>query len=795
MRKSCWLLVFFSFIEFSYAQKHTISGYLKDALSGEVLPGANVYDYKSGKGTSTNNYGFYSLTLPQDSVRLVFSYVGYASVPQNFYLSANTVISHNLQPVTELNEVVVTAEKTQKIHETTQMSTIEIPIAQIKALPALLGEVDVLKVIQLLPGVQSGSEGSAGIYVRGGSPDQNLILLDGTPLYYVNHLGGFFSVFNADAISNVSLMKGGYPARYGGRLSSVIDIRMREGNMKKLHGQGAIGLVATRLSLEGPIIKDRTSFIFSARRTFLDLIMRPVSKMASDNQGSFGYYFYDLNGKINHIISPKDRLYLSFYSGDDRSITRIREKYQTSSNVENESLGRFKLAWGNVLTSLRWNHVFNEKLFGNFTANYTRYRLLIESRQETKTHNADGTTTQSSLFGYNSGIEDYNAKADMEWYPSPGHSVRFGGNAIRHTFRPGITAIRSSDTDAQSSDTTFGASNIGAVETAAYLEDDWEIAKHLKANFGLHFSTFFVNGKQYSSLQPRIAARYLFPKDYSLKASYATMQQYIHLLTNSDAGLPTDLWVPATGLVKPQWSQQWVLGAAKSFADNVYEASVETYYKDMRGLIEYKEGTSFFGNTADWQQSVETGGRGTSYGLELLLQKKTGRLNGWVGYTWSRTYRQFENLNFGREYPFKYDRRHDTGIAATYRINDRISISGDWVYGTGNATTLGVARYPVIADRPANNWPGSREWQYFNQAHVYEGRNGFRMRAYHRLDLGISFTKQKRWGERTWNLGLYNAYNRQNPYFYFLDYDKGRRRLKQFSLFPVIPSFSYNFKF
>jgi hypothetical protein len=273
------------------------------------------------------------------------------------------------------------------------------------------------------------------------------------------------------------------------------------------------------------------------------------------------------------------------------------------------------------------------------------------------------------------------------------------------------------------------------------------------------------------------------------------MQQYIHLLTNSDAGLPTDLWVPATDLVKPQWSQQWVLGAAKSFADNVYEASLETYYKDMRGLIEYKEGTNFFGNTADWQQSVETGGRGTSYGLELLLQKKTGRLNGWIGYTWSRTYRQFENLNFGREYPFKYDRRHDIGIAATYRINDRISISGDWVYGTGNATTLGIARYPAIADRPADNFPVNREFQYFNQVQVYEGRNGFRMRAYHRLDLGISFTKQKRWGERTWTLGLYNAYNRQNPYFYFLDYEKGRRRLKQFSLFPVIPSFSYNFKF
>lgn len=777
-----------------FAQKHTLSGYIKDAASGEVLLGAHVFDKKSGKGTAANAFGFYSLTLPQDSVALVYSYVGYQPVARSFYLAADQVIDQLLQPVTRLNEVVVTAERAQKIEETTQMSTVEIPIAQIKALPAILGEVDVLKVLQLMPGVQSGGEGATGLYVRGGSPDQNLVLLDGTPLYYVNHLGGFFSVFNADALSHVSLMKGGYPARYGGRLSSVIDIRMKEGNMKEFHGQGSIGLVSSKLSLEAPLVKDRTSFIVSARRTFIDLLMRPITKIASEGDASFGYYFYDLNGKINHIISPKDRLYLSFYSGDDRSVTRFGDEY-TTGNVQNESEGRLKLAWGNVLTALRWNHIYHEKLFGNFTFNYTRYRLVLEARQQNKAYENDQTTEQKSMFGYQSGIEDFNARADWEWYPSPRHSVKFGANAIRHTFRPGITAIRFNSTEAESSDTTFGASNVGAWEGAVYAEDDWEITNRLKANVGLHASAFRVNGKTYHSLQPRLAARLLLGRNYSLKGSYATMQQYLHLLTNSDAGLPTDLWVPVTDRVGPQWSQQWALGAAKSFGDDAYEASLETYYKDMRGLIEYKEGTNFFGNTADWQQSVETGGRGTSYGAEFLVQKKTGRLNGWVGYTWSKTSRQFDNINFGRPYPFKYDRRHDVGVAATFKLNDRISLSGNWVYGTGNAITLGVARYPVARDRPPYVGDRRAVFEYLSQAQVYEGRNGFRMRSYHRLDAGISFTKAKRWGERTWNLGLYNAYNRQNPYFYFVDYDNGNRKLKQFSLFPVIPSFSYNFKF
>ncbi|MDX5347183.1 MAG: TonB-dependent receptor, partial [Hymenobacteraceae bacterium] len=545
------------------AVRYTVSGYLKDQASGEALIGATVYDRRSGKGTSANQFGFYSLTLPADSVELLFSYVGYQPQYQKLKLSSNLTLNINLVSSRELAEVEITAEKTVRIEETSQMSSIDIPIEQIKKLPALFGEVDVMKAIQLMPGVQSGGEASTGLYVRGGSPDQNLILLDGVPLYYVSHLGGFFSVFNADAISNVNLIKGGYPARYGGRLSSVLDIRMREGNMKEIKGYGSLGIVSAKLALEGPIIKDKTSFMVSGRRSFLDLLMRPISKAMSDGDVSFGYYFYDFNGKINHILSNRDRLYLSFYAGDDRSIARMQDDY-ISNGVNYENKGKSRLMWGNLLTSLRWNHLFNDKLFSNTTVNFTRYRFLVDFEQKNTSNEGGQTKEEQAYFGYDSGITDWSARTDFDFYPNPQHSIKFGAQVIRHSFKPGISAIRFNFGTDQKTDTTFGSSNVPALESSVYIEDDFDITPKLKVNGGLHFSNFLVEGKPYSSLQPRISARYLLPKQYALKASYATMQQFVHLLTNSDAGLPTDLWVPTTKLVKPQFSQQVAIGAAKT---------------------------------------------------------------------------------------------------------------------------------------------------------------------------------------------------------------------------------------
>ena len=776
-----------------HAQQHTVSGYVKDARTGETLPGANVYDQGIKKGTAANAYGFYSLTLPGDTARLVYSYVGYGPVAHTLRLDRDLTLAVELTSATTLDEVVVSAPA--RIEETTQMSAVTIPVEQIKTLPAFFGEVDVLKVIQLMPGVQSGAEETTGFYVRGGSPDQNLILLDGVPLYYVSHLGGLFSIFNADAISHVSLVKGGFPARYGGRLSSVLDIGMKEGNMKKFHGEGSLGFIAPKLSLEGPIVKDRTSFMVSARRTFADLFMRPISRAASGNKNAFGYYFYDFNGKVNHIVSGRDRLYLSFYAGQDRYAARLRnEYYKTDSTAQPEAdtlvrnQSNIRVAWGNVLAALRWNHVFGKKLFGNATLHYTRYRLSVGARSDASQSLAGEAVTQSRTdFTSRSGIEDLSGRMDFEWYPAPAHSIRFGVGGIRHRFTPGITTFRERAAGDQA-DTTIASYTVGAWEGSLYAEDDWEITPKLKINAGVHLSGFYVNSTFYPSVQPRLAARYRLGNGYAVKASYAAMQQFIHLLTNSNAGLPTDLWVPATDRIAPQRSRQGAVGVARSFGGNAYELSVEAYYKDLSGLIEYKEGTNFLTSADRWEESVETGGRGWARGLEVLVQRKTGRLTGWVGYTWSRTDRQFANINFGNRYPFKYDRRHDLSLVASYKAGKKVTLSGDWVYGTGNAVTLPTAQYHLDGASPGNP---------FNRTiHVYNGRNQFRMRPSHRLDVNLSFSKQTRWGERSWNFGAYNLYSRRNPYLYYISGNPFvARQVRQVSLFPIIPYFSYHFKF
>lgn len=786
------LLFLFLFSGFgAFAQPFTISGYIEDAASGEKLIGANVLDRLSGAGAVTNDYGFYSLTLPADTIQLSFSYIGYQAQEQAFLLKGNTALNVKLQAALELETVEVVESKVENTAERSQMSLISLPVEQIKRVPALLGEVDVLKALQLLPGVQSGGEGQSGLYVRGGSPDQNLILLDGVPVYNASHLFGFFSVFNADAINSVKLLKGGFPARYGGRLSSVIEINMKEGHQREIKGSGSIGVVAAKFTLEGPIVKEKTSFIVSARRTYIDILARPLirNSLKEDGiDGTTGYYFYDVNAKVNHKFSDKDRLYLSFYGGRDKFYLDQKEGYPNGGFSLTES----GFSWGNVTTALRWNHLWNNKLFSNTTLTYSSYNFDTKAVDEFEEYASDGSLEEQESFRlrYDSGIRDYAAKLDFDYYPNPNHYIRFGGSVIWHRFDPGRF---STDAEVKSEnfriDTTFGQKIIHAQELALYVEDDMRLGDALKMNVGLHASAFAVEGAFYTSLQPRLSLRYLFDESLALKTSFASMRQYVQLLTNENLSLPTDLWLPTTDQVRPQDSWQVALGLSKSFSG--WELSLEGYYKEMDEVLAYQEGASLF-EVSDWQTRV-TQGKGQSYGAELFLHRKAGRLNGWIGYTLSWTWRQFDDVNLGERYPYKYDRRHDLSIVATFDLNERVRFSGAWVFGTGNAVTLPESKYEGVF----LNTSSSGIYVFFPQ--YFTGRNNYRMENYHRLDLGIDFIKKRDKWKRTWSIGAYNTYNRRNPFFLYLDDEnvggQDRKVLKQASLFPVIPYVTYGFEF
>lgn len=773
MRNKIPTLLLFSFSSsIAFSQKYTISGYVSDKKTQEKLIGAVVYDARSKSATTTNTYGFFSLTLKSDSVKLLTSYIGFAAQGKTFFLNGNTSLNIDLLPNNELQEVQVVADESERIEDRSRMSTINIPIEQIKKVPALLGEVDVLKVLQLLPGVKSGGEGSTGLYVRGGGPDQNLILLDGAPIYNASHLFGFFSTFNSDAIKNVELTKGGFPARYGGRLSSVIDINMKEGNMRKYNVEGSIGIVASRIMIEGPIWKNRTSFIFTARRTYIDLLTRPLIRAITRGEGDGRYYFYDLNFKVNHKISDKDRIFLSAYTGLDKF--SFASGGQFTGDI---GYGGY-LKWGNTLGSLRWNHVFNSRLFCNTNITYTRYNFGVGS--EVKDYRNDTKQTAN----YFSGINDWAANVNFDYMPSPNHYVKYGARYIYHSFKTGAQQFKTTGFD-RDVDSVGGNPDIFGHEMALYIEDDWKVTPKLKINAGLHGAGFAVQNNFYRSLQPRFTGRYLLPYNWSIKASYASMMQFIHLLSNSNVGLPTDLWVPATRLVKPQRSYQGAFGFAKSFHNNMYEFSTEGYYKVMHDIIDYLDGANFIGGSSDWQQKVAQG-KGWSYGLEFFLQKKKGKYTGWIGYTLSWTNRQFAQINEGKIYPYKYDRRHDISFVNIYKISNKMDIAATWVYGTGNAISLPVQTYQAAL------LPGlpTSDVQY------YGSKNNYRMAPYHRLDLSINRHKKKKWGRVTWSAGLYNAYARQNPYFlYFSTNQYGRKQLKQVSLFSMIPTVSWNFKF
>lgn len=768
-------------------EKYTLSGYVKDGETGEVLIGARVYVPSLKVGVVANTYGFYSLTLPQGQHEVIFSFVAKEPIKKEVTLLSNITLNIDLHPAGMLTEVVVTGEIKQ--HESTEMSTTELPMSKVKSLPVLLGEIDVIKTAQLLPGISSGSEGSSGIYVRGGGPDQNLILLDGVPIYNANHLFGFFSVFNADAINNVKIVKGGFPAEYGGRISSVIDIRMKEGDMKKIHGEGSVGIISSKLMLNGPIIKDKTSFMISARRTYIDILAKPFIAMANNmnNPGNDkvtgGYFFYDVNGKINHIINDKNRIFFSAYLGDDKFHVESLYDYEDNGKTfYEETTGG--MSWGNKIMALRWNHQFTPKLFSNTTLNFSDYKFDTGFSGKNYEDGFEKTPNYSYSFDYLSGITDWGGNMHFSYYPVPEHKIEFGVGEIYHTFKPGVNQFKFDD-NGTTTDTVYGGRRTYAHEFYGFIQDDFKLNKRIMANIGLHFSNFIVREKYYNALQPRAAFNFVISENASIKASYSRMAQYLHLLTNTTIGLPTDLWVPATDTIPFQIGDQYAIGYAQELKKG-YRVTAEAYYKQMNNMIEYKEGASFFDTSNDWENLVEVG-KGFSYGLEVLLEKRTGKTTGWIGYTLSWTNRKFENLNNGEIFPYRYDNRHDISVVVTHKFNDRIDVGLVWVFSTGNAVTLALQQYNSMAD----------EYTYNSIVEHVDQRNNYRMPAYHRLDLGVNLHKEKKWGEATWSFGLYNAYNRQNPFYLDFGYLKNgnEKVLKQISLFPIIPSVNYSFKF
>jgi len=765
-------------------EKFTISGYVKEAATGEVLPGAGVYVREIAQGASANQYGFYSLTLDKGNYKVVYSYLGFQDTVIDVALDKNVHLNINLKSkIIEEKEFVVTDRKAEDNVQSTQMGSTKLAIEQIKSLPAFMGEVDIIKTIQLLPGVQSAGEGNSGFYVRGGGPDENLILLDGATVYNASHLFGFFSIFNSDAINSVELIKGGMPAQYGGRLASVLDVSMKEGNNQDFHVEGGIGVISSRITIQGPIKKNKCSFIVSGRRTYIDVLLQPFISPSSPLKGS-GYFFYDLNAKLNYEFSDKDKLFISGYFGRD---VFTYDNSETNFNVS--------IPWGNTTLSARWNHLFGDDLFMNTSFIYTNYNFQSI------------LTEDQFTFSLYSGITDFNGKCDFNYYPSVKHNIKFGINYTYHIFTPSTIAGA-----AGSVNFTPGAdSHLYAQEPAVYISDDFDLSNKIKLNMGLRYSAFEqlgpyqyyvndVNGNIidtthysnfskvvfYQGLEPRFSIRYSLNKTSSVKASFTRNDQYMHLPSLSTISLPTDVWVPSSMNIKPEIGTQYALGYFHNFKKDMFETSIETYYKQMANMIDYKDGTTYGDAYMNNFDNSFTTGKGWAYGVELFIKKNLGKLTGWIGYTLSWSYRNFPANNDSLTYPSKYDRRHDLSVVANYDFNQHWTFSSQFVYATGDALTVETGRYYIEN----------------NIIPEYGPRNSYRLPPYDRLDVSVTYIRKKHLKyQSSWTFSIYNVYDRHNPYFIYPastgSIYMGNLKLseQEVSLFPILPSVTWNFKF
>ena len=786
----------------------TVSGYITDETSGETLIGAGVLVEDSARktptGAVTNAYGYYTLTLPKGKTALQYSYVGYESVAMELDLQRDTTVNIVLAPSARIREATVVAQKDAGI-QSTYLGAIDVPLVHIQRTPVVFGESDVLKAIQLMPGVQGGNEGFTGLYVRGGGPDENLILLDGVPIYNVDHMLGILSVFQTEAVKKVTLYKGSFPARYGGRVSSIVDIRTNDGNMKETHGSIGVGALTEKFHLEGPILKDKLSYSLSARglhSIFFDPLIRYLGKRASDpGETIYGnYFFYDLNGKLTWRLTDQDRFFLASYNGRDQFNVKYEEDESYYADTEGFNRTKMGLGWGNNVVSLRWNHVFSSQLFANTTVAYNRYRMGLDSGMWSRGTNYDGTKYRYDFdVDYLSGIRDWSAKLDFDYVPSPRHLIKFGAEYLYHAFLPQtLTAVTYTEEGNEKSDetTTYGNTDpYRGHDMSVYAEDDFSVSDHLTFNPGLHMSLFHTDGKSYWSLQPRVSAKYAWDGGWSLKTGYARMAQYVHLLSSAQIALPVDLWVPITKDIKPVTSDQFSAGV---YFDGLkgWEFSIEGYYKSMHNILEYKDGTVMIATDTGWETKVEMG-EGRAMGLEFFIQKTAGKMTGWIAYTLAKSDRQFPggSINLGERYPYKYDRRHNFNINVNYQVTPRIDLSATFVFATGGTTTLPVRKTAVLA-------PGE---QYVQSADYVEHRNNYRLPSSHHLNVGANFHHKTRHGESIWNVGVYNAYNQMNPNLVFLHYETKRPQpgaepvtnlvMEKVTILPFLPSVSYTYQF
>jgi hypothetical protein len=776
IKKIAYILIMLPFIgliyEEAFSQNRTISGFVEDSQTGERLINANIYNSNTSKGTVSNTYGFFSLTLPAGNINLTVSYVGYEAFQKDMTPAEDTMIIIALKPALEIDEVTVIGSKAERMLKSSRMGLVTLPVKTIKTLPVLLGETDALKAMQLFPGIQSGTEGSSALYIRGGGPDQNLILIDGVPVYNPNHLFGFISMFNTDVIKDISITKGGFPARYGGRLSSVVDIRIKEGNTREMKGNGSIGLISTKLILEGPLVKDKVSFLFSGRRSYLDVLKKPVKKF--DNAIP-DYFFHDFTGKLSYKLSGKSNIFLSYYLNRDKGKGDDEVKADTDEDYTYKRKETSDYGWNTDILALHGNYIISKNLFFHGGISYQKYKAFSNNSQvEKKTDlNTDSVEITKYFAGYHNSINDVTAGIDFDFMPSSNHAIKFGVNYILHGHNPDVNAYTVHSQDSTIiGNTGINRQQISATETGLYIEDDFSIGNVIKSNIGLRFSGFFVEDQWYLSLEPRISARFLVSPKWSLKVAYSKMRQHVHLLSSAKIGLTTDLLVPTTSRIKPQTSEQFTIGTEIALNEAV-NVSLEGYYKLMNNLIAYKEGASYM-NENNWENLVEEG-KGRSFGVELLVEKTKGKTTGWLGYTLSRSERQFENISFGKVFPFRYDRTHDISLVIIHRFSGKTDAALTWVYGTGNAVTF---------------WT-----EIFFGIDYFEHRNNIRMPAYHRLDLSLNRHKKKKWGEQTWSFGIYNAYNRINPFYLKYEYDPFRPRIIKVGLFPFLPSVTYSLKF
>ena len=806
------------------ATKHrTISGYIYDRETTETLIGANISDPKSGNATVSNNYGFYSLTVPDEITDLQASYIGYGT--HSFQIEDDEKGPFNifLKPSLALDTLVVEGSRVTNLRST-DIGKLSMNASELKSVPSFMGESDLVKTLQLTPGVTAGTEGIAGMYVRGGNLDENLYLVDGNPVYHVNHMLGIFSTFNTDAVKLMNFYKGSFPARFGGRLSSVVDMRMNDGDSKKIGGTVSVGLLSSRLNLNGPLFSDKTTFNVSLRRTYFDLFTTPLIALInySNNKGgndnysdkmSMNYNFYDLNGKISHKFSDRSRLFLSIYAGNDKMSGHYTVDSKENRNepseynttpyfIDNNSDQKVKIAWGTKLASLNWAYQLNSKLYSSSTLIFSQYNSDISSSEKEAYSYAPkpetGLTEKKEAFSkssvYGSGITDVGARTDFDYTPDHNHYIRYGATLINHFFRPEHTrvgALEDNNGNKLEKEFTYANDSVNVLETSLYAEDEMDISDKIKLNLGVHLSNFNVEKKNYLSLQPRVSGRYLLSETLSFKASYAQMSQYLHLLQSSFLSLPNDLWMPVTANVKPLVSHQLSGGVYWDYRKINF--SMEGYYKTSKNQMEYKEGAELFSVGKNWEERVAQG-NGKAYGVEWMAAKKQGKTTGWAGYALSWATRHFPNgeINGGKPYYAKFDNRHKINIVVNHKFNRKVDVNASWFLATGNWLTLPLEKYS------SSSYP-----QYY-----YSERNNYKMPPYHRLDLSINFTKQKKKGTRIWNVSIYNSYFQKNAFMVLPEtvnyYEESNKwgsvnrtesEYRKITIFPIIPSVSYTYKF